>query len=264
MRTLHLLVALLLTIAAADVKATGDNTKVPLIDLGPWQASRSSSSSTTKDNLTAQQKAVVDAIHGACQNVGFFMIENHGFDQTVMDNAWDASQQFFSMSTEEKLLHKTNNETFSPYGYEQSEALAKGKQLDSGSDDRIDGDDDVLIKDLKETFAIGPNNTASGMPPRKWQHTPNVPAQFQSSIEGYFAHMEQLSLVLLEIFALALGEEASFFADQMSHHMSALRLAHYYPLAEPKGEMHVVRAGAHTDYGALTILAAQDKGLEVF
>jgi isopenicillin N synthase-like dioxygenase len=239
---------------------------VPLIDLGPWLSSRSSSASKNEYLPTVQQ-AVVDAIRDACQNVGFFMIKNHGFDKEVMENAWNASQEFFSLSTEEKLLHKTIHEAEYPYGYEQSETLAKGKQIDSERDDRINKNsekDDILLKDLKETFAIGPNKTESGMPPRRWIQTPNVPEHFQSSIEAYYHHMEQLSLILLEIFALALGEEASFFALKMGHHMSALRLAHYYPLTEPKNQVHVVRAGAHTDYGALTILAAKDRGLEVF
>jgi isopenicillin N synthase-like dioxygenase len=75
--------------------------------------------------------------------------------------------------------------------------------------------------------------------------------------------MEKLALMLLEIFAIALHESPHFFDNKMDHHMSALRLVHYYPLQQPKHTTHVIRAGAHTDYGALTILAAQDEGLEV-
>jgi isopenicillin N synthase-like dioxygenase len=53
----------------------------------------------------------------------------------------------------------------------------------------------------------------------------------------------------------------------MNHHMSALRLVHYYPLAlltdVDDDSPDRVRAGAHTDYGALTILNAQQAGLQV-
>ena len=60
--------------------------------------------------------------------------------------------------------------------------------------------------------------------------------------------------------------------------MSALRLVHYYPLLEQQQQhsltkttttqnnessIRLIRAGAHTDYGALTILATQKNGLEV-
>jgi isopenicillin N synthase-like dioxygenase len=89
--------------------------------------------------------------------------------------------------------------------------------------------------------------------------------------------MEDLALIVLEIFSLALDESPTFFENKMDHHMSALRLVHYYPLLEQQQQQHpststmqknksstrLIRAGAHTDYGALTILATQKEGLEV-
>jgi isopenicillin N synthase-like dioxygenase len=77
--------------------------------------------------------------------------------------------------------------------------------------------------------------------------------------------MEGLALRLLELLALALGQPVGFFEDKMDHHMSALRLIHYYPLGDAASEepKRVIRAGAHTDYGALTILNAGQPGLQV-
>ncbi|KAG7357477.1 2OG-Fe(II) oxygenase superfamily protein [Nitzschia inconspicua] len=277
------------TIAAADSTPQEpiDLQQIPLIDLGPWFTEipiqlQTNSNIQQERSFLALNKAqleVVEKVYQACRQVGFFLIQNHGFDQSVLNDTWKASQEFFAMSTEEKILHKTNNEVEYPYGYEQSESLAKGKQLDRASDQRILLDDavssdsdnnnnhtDALLmmgKDLKETFSIGPNNPRSGMPPRRWVQSPNLPPTFPSAVGTYYRHMERLSLVLLEIFALALNQDRSYFEDKMDHHQSALRLAHYFPLQEPNGNWHVVRAGAHTDYGALTILAAQDHGLEV-
>jgi isopenicillin N synthase-like dioxygenase len=232
---------------------------VPVIDLDPWVSTIGTNGNTA--GLTKQQQQVVHDIHRACREVGFFMIRNHQFNTTVMENAWTASREFFEMDSKEKLLHKTNNESEYPYGYEQTETLVKGKLLD---DEQVDSDDDfALVSDLKETFSIGPSNINSGMPPRRWIKTPNLPNTFQRALEEYYRHMERLAMTLLEIFALALDEQPNFFENKMDHHMSALRLVHYYPLQQPKFETHVVRAGAHTDYGALTILAAQNKGLEV-
>lgn len=276
---LHLLFSLSAVCSVSTVST--DDPTVPVIDLGPWFSGRPQETSSpspvkrseqTPLELTQEQQDVVDQIHQACRQVGFFMIKNHGFDTSVMDRAWKASRGFFSMSTEEKLMHKTSNEAEYPYGYEQSETLAKGKQLDSEKDDRIHTLDQghestnstVLVQDLKETFAIGPDNPDSGMPPRRWIQSPNVPSSFRQAVEAYYGHMETLSLTLLEIFALALEEDISFFATKMDHHLSALRLAHYFPLNDPKDKLHLVRAGAHTDYGALTMLAVQDRGLEVF
>jgi isopenicillin N synthase-like dioxygenase len=266
---------------------SADNLVVPVIDLGPWLSASPQDSSKlspfinqhnsgqSQDTvpLKEEQQDIVNQIHQACSHVGFFMIKNHGFDKSITDNTWKASKEFFSLFTEEKMMHKTNNEAGYPYGYEQSENLAKGKQIDSDKDQRIhirDLDHDsysnnstMPLQDLKETFAIGPNNPHSGMPPRRWIQSPNVPPNFQEAVESYYRHMEVLSLTLLEIFALALDQDISFFKTKMDHHVSALRLAHYFPLEDPKEDFHLVRAGAHTDYGALTILAVQDSGLEV-
>ncbi|KAG7350387.1 2OG-Fe(II) oxygenase superfamily protein [Nitzschia inconspicua] len=179
-------------IAAADSTPQQepiDQQQIPLIDLGPWFTEKPIQSQTNSNiqqersslELNKEQLEVVEKVHQACRQVGFFLIQNHGFDQSVLNDTWKASQEFFAMSTEEKMLHKTNNEVEYPYGYEQSESLAKGKQLDRASDQRILLDDavtsdsdnnnhtDALLmmgKDLKETFSIGPNNPRSGMPPR--------------------------------------------------------------------------------------------------
>lgn len=270
-----LLCPLMIAVTVGGAEETVGPT-VPLIDLKPWlMLSAKSNDEPTQDRLmmTPEQQDVVDQIHQACRTVGFFLIQNHGFDQSVMENAWKASRDFFSVSTEEKMMHKTTNEAEYPYGYEQSETLARGKQLDTGSDERIPQEGEyyngnsnstvLLVQDLKETFAVGPDNPDSGMPPRRWIQSPNVSPKFPDALQSYYQHMERLSLFLLEIFALALDEDASYFKAKMDHHLSALRLAHYFPLETPKDDLHVVRAGAHTDYGALTILAAQDKGLEV-
>jgi isopenicillin N synthase-like dioxygenase len=205
-------------------------------------------------DLRGDRQEAVRQIHEACRTVGFFMIQNHGLDTNTIDKAWKASQAFFDLPEEEKIRHKTTNEVEYPYGYEQSEKLTKGKQLDVGDDD-----EDATV-DLKETFAIGPNNLNSGMPLRRWIDTPSIPT-FRQALEDYYSQMEDLALKLLEMFALALEEPPDFFLDKMDHHMSALRLVDYYPLPQQKTDM--VRAGAHTDYGALTILNAQDPGLQV-
>jgi isopenicillin N synthase-like dioxygenase len=255
--------------------ASGSATKrtdIPLIDLSPW-ISPSQSQSTTKEGISKEQLEVVCEIHKACREVGFFMITNHGFNDTLMDHAWKASKEFFDLSLEEKLLHKTTNEKEYPYGFEQSETLVRGKALDSrdGSVGNIERTSrEPQASDRKETFAIGPSNPDSGMPSRRWAESPNLSTDFRPILEAYYRHMEGLATVLLRIFALALEEPITYFDDKMDRHMSALRLVNYYPLAEPPSEggiddnnFSLVRAGAHTDYGALTILAAKDKGLQV-
>jgi isopenicillin N synthase-like dioxygenase len=229
------------------------NDMIPVIDLEPWIARKDTSSESDKNEVIAK-------ISQACQSVGFFMIKNHGLSSFVMDRAWNVSRSFFELPVNTKLGYKTTNEAEYPYGYEQTEQLVKGKKIDDVVADEQD------TADLKETFAIGPDNDASGMPLRRWQELPDVPA-FQEGLEDYYSHMETLANTLLRLFALALTQEEEVFVPRMDHHMSALRLVHYYPLetttTTKQGQGNKIRAGAHTDYGALTILNAQTPGLEV-
>eukprot|EP00934_Nitzschia_sp_Nitz4_P006826 Nitzschia sp. Nitz4//scaffold42_size132992//77996//79270//NITZ4_003403-RA/size132992-augustus-gene-0.114-mRNA-1//-1//CDS//3329551730//6816//frame0 len=233
---------------------------IPLIDFGPWKS----------DNDTERQRVVQQVLH-ACQTAGFFQIYNHGIDQSVMDSAWNASSDFFEMSGQDKLKHRTTHEAEYPYGYEQSEQLSRGKQLDGVTQD---GTTEAVV-DTKETFSIGPNNTASGMPPRRWQPTPSIP-HFQQALETYYSAMNALADQLFQVFALALNKPESYFVPLHDRHLSALRLVHYFPLTEElrrelvnpaKGSVSttnwLVRAGAHTDYGAMTILNAQQEGLQI-
>jgi len=279
--------------------------RVPVIDLGPWYKSIDQSPrdreaiETFPLGLSTEQQDTVQRIRRACREVGFFQItgvpvSNRNGDKSngpdldeTMDRTWRASRDFFELPIEEKLEHTTKDNAKYPYGYERSETLTRGKVLDGkdeGSSCDADGDhcaSSEAAADLKETFSLGPpNGNGSGMPPRRWIDSPNISPDFRLALEAYYERMEDLALVLLEIFAIALEEPADFFRDKMDHHMSALRLVHYYPLEnnskdafdnnrkpsrddEEEGVRRLVRAGAHTDYGALTILAAQDEGLEV-
>jgi len=76
--------------------------------------------------------------------------------------------------------------------------------------------------------------------------------------------MEMLTARLMELFAIGMDLPSGYFVDRFTDHNSTLRLINYPPQTEaPKpGQL---RAGAHTDYGALTILLGQDRpgGLEV-
>jgi isopenicillin N synthase-like dioxygenase len=99
-------------------------------------------------------------------------------------------------------------------------------------------------------------------------YTPNLwpgrPAGFRAAIEAYYAAMERLTAVLMELFAIGMDLPPGYFVERFADHNSTLRLAHYPPQERPP-EAGQLRAGAHTDYGALTILLGQDRpgGLQV-
>jgi isopenicillin N synthase-like dioxygenase len=71
--------------------------------------------------------------------------------------------------------------------------------------------------------------------------------------EDYFAAMDRLAVRLMSIFAHGLSLPADYFADKTDVSPRALRAINY-PEQELPIEDGQLRAGAHTDYGTLTIL----------
>jgi isopenicillin N synthase-like dioxygenase len=212
-----------------------NGSSIPLIDLKPFLVGE-------KD-----KESVVRAVTKACKEIGFFAITNHGVEPTVMSDVWSASASFFDLSESEKKLASSTDTADYPYGYEQSENLELAK---TGSKSQVD---------LKETFSIGPSHPDSGMPPRR---IPSKPVGFEGAITSYYQSMEKLAIMLLQIMALGLDLPENWFIDKMDHHCSALRLLNY-PNLEIPVQPGQLRAGAHTDYGALTILKSGGPGLQV-
>lgn len=228
--------------------ATVVGSTIPLVDISPFA------------NPTAFEQSkrleVAQQIGRACEEIGFFAVVNHGVDENVILEAWNVTTQFFDLPIEEKQLSTSTNDVEYPYGYEQSETLSKGKAKE---DDSAPGST-ASPPDLKETYAIGPNNTASGMPPRRF---PPSPSEMQEAYENYYSEMEVLATVLLQAFAVALNLPDDWFEDKMEHHMCALRALNYPALGSIEPLPGQLRAGAHTDYGVLTILKSGGPGLQV-
>jgi isopenicillin N synthase-like dioxygenase len=65
--------------------------------------------------------------------------------------------------------------------------------------------------------------------------------------------MEVLAARLMRIFAMALDLDEDFFRDKTDRHISGIRANHYPEQIEPPRPGQI-RAGAHTDYGAVTVL----------
>ena len=88
---------------------------------------------------------------------------------------------------------------------------------------------------------------------------------FKDAWQAYYLAMELLAERLMKVFAEALGLEREYFNPFIKNPISALR-AIYYPSTRKNKGLEQQRAGAHTDYGSLTILLpqAESSGLQVF
>jgi isopenicillin N synthase-like dioxygenase len=216
---------------------------IPIIDIRPW--------TRPNESTATVRAAIARAVGDACTEIGFFAVTGHTVNASTIHNAWKASADFFDLPLETKLASKTDNEKEYPYGYEHSERLQLGK---------LGGQIEVTLPDLKETFSLGPSNPEAGMPPRRF---PADPPEFKKALEVYYSEMEALAITLLKISAVALELPEDWFENKMDHHLGALRILNYCPVDRTAVQPGAIRASAHTDYGALTILRSGGPGLQV-
>ena len=127
--------------------------------------------------------------------------------------------------------------------------------------------------DLNESLMIGPVDVGDDpyyVSPAAGKHfAPNLwperPAALRDIYTAYFRAMSDLARTLMRLFALALDQPETFFDDKIDRHISRLRVRNYPAPAVPP-QPGQLRAGAHSDYGSLTILKTEDKpgGLQAY
>jgi len=222
--------------------------KFPVFDLAAYSAASGN-----------QKRSLADGVDGVCRATGFLAVGNHGVPQTVIENIWTAAQDFFAQSPNEKQAARAPFEGY-PYGYlgPGTEALAASKGVKTPPD-------------LKESFNGGPLSVPSGESDPDalafcyadtiW---PAAPAGFQAAWQDYYREMEALAARIMQVFAVALGLDEQFFVPFIDAPVSALRALNY-PAQDASPKRDQLRAGAHSDYGSLTILLPQpdSQGLEI-
>ena len=115
-------------------------------------------------------------------------------------------------------------------------------------------------EDLKESFEIG-REGEEGCPNRWPDEREREGAEFKLTMGGFFERCKVVHAVLMKGIAIAMGLEADFFEDYVKVGDNTLRLLHY-PAVPPGGFEggKRVRAGAHSDYGDITLLFQDQRG----
>lgn len=183
----------------------------------------------------------------------------HGVPNEVISRAWDAARAFFDLPLEKKMEAKMPYAGY-PYGYSppQSEALARSLGEETQPD-------------LKESFNIGPLEVpphTGDEPYAEFRYAANIwpkePAGFEPAWSAYYRALGALAERIMRVFAVALNLSENFFDSAIGHPISAVRALNYpsQTVAPKPGQL---RAGAHSDYGSLTILRTESAagGLEI-
>ena len=86
--------------------------------------------------------------------------------------------------------------------------------------------------------------------------------KFKEVMQCFFLDLKEMHRVIMGAVALGLGLEENFFDGYVNVGDNTLRLLHYPPVKRSVFEKNKgqVRAGAHTDYGSVTLLFQDDRG----
>jgi isopenicillin N synthase-like dioxygenase len=219
-----------------------------VVDIGPF----------IHGDAAARQR-VAREVDEICSDIGFLVISGHAVPDALVERVRALAREFFALPLEEKMALKMPPDRYRGYSPVGGEALASSL-------------DNPTPPDLKELFSIGPVGCPDddyhrfSRPPNCFAANmwPERPAALRETWEEYYRVMQDLAGVLMRIFALGLGLPEGYFDDKIDRHISPFNVTHYPALATPAlpGQL---RSGAHSDYGSLTILKAEDApgGLQV-
>lgn len=222
---------------------------VPVVDISAYVG----------DGTSREREVVAAGIDHACAEVGFIQIVGHGISPDVRHALAAAIDDFFDLSVPEKSRYRVEgaNRGYSP---PKSESLSLSLGLESAS----------RMNDFFEAYNIGAE--ARSYPDLVLDERdyglnlwPEVPG-FRAATEAYFGEAKRVAGTLTRIFADALGLAPDYFERLTDHSIDVLRMNNYAlppgTVVDPRGDL--TGMGAHTDYGIVTVLwADQVDGLQV-
>ncbi|XP_017982006.1 PREDICTED: probable 2-oxoglutarate-dependent dioxygenase At3g49630 isoform X1 [Theobroma cacao] len=198
----------------------------------------------------------VPLLKQACLDCGFFYVVNHGISQEFMEEVFAQSKNFFHLPLNEKkeLLRNEKHRGYTPV-----------------LDELLDPDNQVHVGDYKEGYYIGVEVPEDDPDSEKPFYGPNVwPADgvlpgWRQTMEKFHYEALEVAKAIARVIALALDLEVDFFdrPEMLGKPIATLRLLHYEgQISDPsKG---IYGAGAHSDYGLITLLATDDvMGLQI-
>lgn len=178
------------------------------------------------------------SLDSALRDAGFLSVTGHGVAPAVRAAAFDAAHRLFALPQAVKegwhVDHWPLKRGFDPIGWQ---AL-----------------DPERPPDLKESFYLG----EEAIGPNQWPDEALLPG-FRRACEAYAAAMQQVARLLMGLVEIALNLPRGHFDAFMRHPTCTTRLLHYppQPASAASGQ---IGCGAHTDWGALSLLAQDDAG----
>jgi len=207
---------------------------IPVIDIGPL----------IQQTDSTQIDLIVQQIRVALQTVGFFYISNYGITEEEEESYLNLSRRFFSTLQVEEKRKLVGKGIVGSNGY-----VAIGwENLDPNPE----------LKDSKEAMDFCVHEPHPLYNTNQWPDESLLP-EWKENVKKFLEKAQQISWVLVRAFAIAMGETEDFLSNWYTHNTSGLlRFLRYPP--RPLDDNKYIGAGAHSDYGILTVLLQDDIG----
>lgn len=181
-------------------------------------------------------------VDAALSKIGFMSVMNLGIDSKLLNDVFAASRGFFGSDLAQKMesAYLSASENFGYQGMCE-EHLDPSKPAD-----------------LKETFTM--RNVVNHAPDDSRWPSP----EFRDLMRTFFQACLDSAYRMQRVLSQALGLEPEFFVKYHNGENCTLRLLYYPATGVNEIQDSQLGAGAHTDYGLLTLLFQDDVGgLEV-
>ncbi|KAL0936859.1 2OG-Fe(II) oxygenase family protein [Colletotrichum truncatum] len=213
--------------------ATATETALSVVDLRSFD---------TAESLAAELMRVG-------KDPGFFYVVGHKLSDEGAAGVFALADAFFSSSLDNKLAYANGSGDLGYTGMREEALSGAG------------------LGDIKESFYLSDPGRTSQL----------LPAQLEAGrakMAAFFASCDELAKVLLEALAIGLGMPKDFLSKAHTGESCRMRLINYPPISQLSfpgsapavDEPDDIRAGAHSDYGSLTLLFRQPSdqgGLQV-
>ncbi len=210
---------------------------LPIIDISPLHSEN-----------REEWQTVIRQIDSACRELGFFYVVGHGIPQQQFDYIESMAEKLFTLPESEKqkisIEESSNHRGWGRLSAEKLDPLGE--------------------LDCKESFDmaldLSPYHSQVSRCPKLYgpNQYPNIEG-FAQAVSQHYSLTLDVGLKILKAMALALGEQEDFFSKSFTLPISVLRMLHY-----PSQTEETNGAGAHTDYGCITLLYQdQSGGLQV-
>ncbi|KAB8231683.1 isopenicillin N synthase family dioxygenase [Aspergillus alliaceus] len=181
------------------------------------------------------KEMLIREMRRACESYGFFQIINHGIPSDLQQSIFQQSKDLFGLPSEVKERYSLDTNK-SDQGYERLRSQSFEKRTRG---------------DLKEGIYLGKNL------PLDDPYV--VQGKFGQGANSIYVALSSLVEGILQILVRTLDLDEHTFDEFCEHPIAILRLLHY-PTQGPDASELERGIGAHTDFGAVTILLQDETG----